>query len=74
MGSSSSKAEETMLLDILVPKAFRTCVDDLSTEHLTDSEKTKIKKFVYRYVESYYEAKQTVGEQMLLSDYSDFLY
>lgn len=74
MGSSSSRIEEQELLDVMVPKAFRTCVSDLSTEHLTDSEKTKIRKFVFRFVETYYSTKQTIGEQMLLSDYSDFLY
>lgn len=74
MGSSSSRIEEQELLDVMVPKAFRTCVSDLSTEHLIDSEKTKIRKFVFRFVETYYNTKQTIGEQMLLSDYSDFLY
>ena len=74
MGTSNSKAEEQALLDILIPKAFRTCVTDLSTEHLTEAEKARIDKFVYRYVETYYRSKERTGEQFLLSDYSDFLY
>ena len=74
MGGSSSKVEEQALLDIMIPKAFRTCVTDLSTEHLTTAEKKRIDNFVHRYAEAYYRAKERTGEQFLLSDYSDFLY
>lgn len=74
MGHSQSKIEEQALLDIMIPKAFRTCVTDLSTEHLTAAEKAKIDKFVFRYAEAYYRAKERTAEQFLLSDFSDFLY
>jgi hypothetical protein len=70
MGSSCSITEERTLLDVLVPLAFRHCVTDLSTEHLTDSEKAKIDRFVYTYVEAYYQSKESVGEQRLLDDYA----
>lgn len=73
MGGSGSRAEKTELLDILVPLAFRHCVHDLSTEHLTDTEKQDIEKFVYRWVESYARTKERTGEQVLLEDYRDFI-
>jgi hypothetical protein len=73
MGSSSSKIEQRTLLDVLVPLAFRHCVTDLSTEHLTDSEKAKIDRFVYAYVETYYQSKEHLGEQTLLDDYAHLL-
>ena len=73
MGLTSSRAERTELLDMLVPLAFRHCVTDLTTEHLTDREKENIEKFVFRWVESYARTKERTGEQVLLDDYRDFL-
>lgn len=74
MGSNNSKVEVQEILDTLIPKAFRECVTDLSTEHLTDKEKRQIDRLVYRYAEAYLRSKERIGEQLLISDYSDFLY
>ena len=73
MSSVPSKAEQIEMLDVLVPLAFRNCVKDLSTEKLTQSEKTSIEKFVYRWVETYSRTKERTAEQALLEDYRDFL-
>lgn len=73
MSAPVSKAERTAMLDVLIPLAFRNCVKDLSTEHLTVSEKSSIEKFVYRWVETYSRTKERTGEQLLLDDYRDFL-
>jgi hypothetical protein len=69
MGWSSSKVEEQSLLDVMVPLAFRHCVTDLSTEHLTEAEKARIDRFVFSFVESYSLSKERLGEQFLLDDY-----
>lgn len=69
MGGSGSRAEETDILDMLVPLAFRECVTDLSSEHLTETEKASIKKYVFRWVESYVRTKERTGEKILLEDY-----
>jgi hypothetical protein len=71
--SSAAKDERRAILDVLVPLAFRHCVTDLSTEHLTDSEKARIDRFVFTYVESYYRSKERLGEQVLLDNYAHFL-
>jgi len=74
--SSSSTKSESDVLEMLVPRAFRECVTDLSTEHLTDKEKEKIDKLVWRYAEAYVRSRQRFGEQVLLSDelFFDFQY
>ena len=74
MGLTSSSAEETAILDSLVPRVFRNCITDLSTEHLTKKEKERIDRYVFSFVESYLRTKERTSEQMLLSQYSDFLY
>ena len=74
MGLTNSKAEETAILDKLVPRVFRNCVKDLSTEHLTDKEKKAIDRYVFSFVETYMRTKERTAEQILISDYSDFLY
>lgn len=74
MGLTNSKAEESEILDSLVPRVFRACITDLSTEHLTDKEKAKIDRYVYTFAQTYLRTKERVAEQFLLSDYSDFLY
>jgi hypothetical protein len=73
MGWSSSKVEEQGLLDVLVPLAFRHCVTDLSTEHLTDAEKATLDRFVFSFVESYYLSRERLGERFLLDDYAHLL-
>jgi hypothetical protein len=73
MGSSSTITEERAVLDVLVPLSFRHCVTDLSTEHLTDTEKAKIDRFVFSWVEAYFRSKKRLGEQMLLDDYAHLL-
>ena len=74
MGLTNSSAEETAILDSLVPRVFRHCITDLSTEHLTDKEKKAIDRYVFTFAESYLRTKERTSEQMLLSQYSDFLY
>lgn len=74
MGLSNSKAEEREILDNLVPRVFRHCITDLSTEHLTDSEKAKIDRYVWTFAQTYLRTKERVAEQFLLSEYSDYLY
>jgi len=74
MGGSSSNAERADVLEILVPKTFRHCVTDLSTEKLTKKEKEMIDRYVRSYVETYNRTKERTAEQFLLSDYADFLY
>ncbi len=74
MGQTNSKIEKQQILDVLIPSAFRECVTDLSTEHLTETEKRRIKNYVHNYVETYYESRQYVGEQLLLSDFSYLLF
>lgn len=73
MSSIPGKAEQTAMLDVLIPLAFRNCVKDLSTEQLTKSEKSNIEKFVYRWVETYSRTRERTAEQALLEDYRDFL-
>ena len=73
---SSSPKKESDVLEVLVPRAFRECITDLSTEHLTDKEKEKLDKFVWRFAETYVRSRQRFGEQVLLSDqlFFDFQY
>ena len=73
MGQSSSRVEKICLLEDMVPKAFRLCVDDLSTEHLTEREKKKIERFVYSYLETHFRVKTRVAEHKLLHDYSKYI-
>ena len=78
MGSGHSKVawgpEERAILDEVIPMAFRTCCNDLSTDTLTTREKREIDLFLSRYLETYVRTRQNYGEYLLLSDYSDFLY
>ena len=74
MGLTNSAAEETAVLDKLVPRVFRHCITDLSTEHLTDKEKKAIDRYVFSFAETYLRAKERTAEQLLISQYSDFLY
>ena len=74
MGIANSRIEESEILEKLVPKTFRNCVYDLTTEQLTEKKKKKIERYVFTYVETYLRTKERTAEQFLLSDYSDYLY
>jgi hypothetical protein len=73
MGGWGSQQEERMMLDVMVPQAFRLCVNDLSTGHLTDEEKAAIEKYVFNFVATSQRCTERLYEQMLLDDYSHLI-
>lgn len=73
MGQGLSRTEKIYLMEEMVPKAFRLCVDDLSTEHLTEKEKRRIDRFVHSYLETHCRVRTRVAEHKLVFDYSKYL-